>query len=42
MGTYRWPDGRVHEGMWEGNQMHGKGVLRWSDGKVYEGEFKNN
>ena len=37
MGKYIWPDGKMYEGQWEKNKMHGHGVLVWRDGKRYEG-----
>jgi hypothetical protein len=37
MGKYVWPDGKMYEGYWEKNKMHGQGILIWRDGKRYEG-----
>ncbi len=34
-----WSDGRVYEGMWKDNKMHGKGTFTFSSGKIYVGEF---
>ena len=36
MGKYVWPDGKMYEGYWEKNKMHGQGILIWRDGKRYE------
>jgi len=34
-----WNDGRVYEGDWINNKMHGKGVFKWKDGREYIGEY---
>ncbi|CAI2381836.1 unnamed protein product [Moneuplotes crassus] len=30
-GTFSWPDGDKYEGLWEKDEMHGKGVLIYKD-----------
>lgn len=37
LGTYKWADGRVYEGMWKAGERHGKGVQVGPDGDRYEG-----
>lgn len=36
---YKWPDGRVYEGMWFRNKMHGVGKFTWPNGCKYEGDY---
>ena len=38
-GRYEWKDGKVYEGQWSHNLMHGFGILIFPDGNRYEGEF---
>ena len=38
-GVYKWIDGRVYDGEWKDNNMHGKGIYTWKDGRVYEGDY---
>jgi len=36
-GKFKWPDGRVYEGMYANDLREGYGEFHWSDGKVYKG-----
>ena len=38
-GTFCWPDGKIYEGGFHDNEMHGKGKLTYADGDVYDGEW---
>ena len=37
MGKYTWSDGKIYDGQWEENEMHGQGLLVWKDGRRYFG-----
>lgn len=41
-GIYIWNDGKVYEGEWRKNKMHGKGICKWVGGRIYEGEYEND
>ena len=41
-GVYLWADGRMYQGDWLNNNMHGKGVYTWKDGRRYDGEYLND
>lgn len=41
-GTYRFTDGRVFTGEWQGGQMHGKGEMMWANNSKYVGGFERN
>lgn len=32
--------GGTYNGQWQGDTIHGKGVMYYKDGSVYEGEWK--
>mmetsp|Transcript_6266 Transcript_6266/g.15575 ORF Transcript_6266/g.15575 Transcript_6266/m.15575 type:complete len:314 (+) Transcript_6266:42-983(+) len=38
-GTYQWPDGSTHDGMWSNGLMAGKGHFKGSDGRVVQGTW---
>ncbi len=38
-GKYVWIDGKVYEGEWSNNKMHGRGKMTFPNGKSYEGGF---
>jgi len=35
-------DGKVFDGEWHEDLMHGQGKVVWPDGEIYEGSFVNN
>ena len=37
-----WSDGRMYEGEWKNNLMHGRGKFTWPDGTCYSGEYLND
>eukprot|EP01102_Stenamoeba_stenopodia_P018955 TRINITY_DN7033_c0_g1_i3.p1 TRINITY_DN7033_c0_g1~~TRINITY_DN7033_c0_g1_i3.p1 ORF type:complete len:546 (+),score=95.37 TRINITY_DN7033_c0_g1_i3:702-2339(+) len=39
---HRFSNGDVYVGEFEGDRMHGRGMLLWASGDIYEGEFFNN
>ncbi len=39
-GIFKWPDGRVYEGVYYEDKKHGFGIVKWPNGKVYEGHWK--
>jgi hypothetical protein len=39
---YIWKDGRIYNGEWLDNKMHGTGLFTWPDGRKYEGEYIND
>lgn len=38
---HTWPDGRIYDGEWMGDQPHGQGMLSYADGGQYWGRFVN-
>mmetsp|Transcript_10012 Transcript_10012/g.10117 ORF Transcript_10012/g.10117 Transcript_10012/m.10117 type:complete len:512 (-) Transcript_10012:77-1612(-) len=41
-GTYRYPNGDIYKGNWDGDSMHGTGTLITHAGDTYTGEFVCN
>ena len=41
-GRYIWTDGRIYEGEWMNQKLHGVGIYKWRDGKIYKGEYSND
>lgn len=42
MGKYYFADdGKIYEGQFKDNNMHGKGLLKWPNLQYYDGDFKN-
>lgn len=39
-GRYEWVDGKVYEGEWDKDEMHGSGVYILPEGRKYVGEFE--
>lgn len=39
-GRYEWVDGKVYEGEWDKDEMHGSGVYILPEGRRYVGEFE--
>ena len=39
LGKYCWFDGRVYDGDWKANKMHGEGIFTWPNGRKYVGSF---
>jgi hypothetical protein len=40
-GKYTWPDGRMYEGEWQQNKMHGAGKYTDANGHKWAGQFFN-